>query len=207
MVKVETTHRLLTTEIFLLRELIGKSLSSIYSPGADLAIGVSHYNFLEAINLKFDGGDGFVAIVATYDETMFGDDLIRINIQKQKDPVGIKRHEKGGLLLPFVHLSLPAEFIVRKIEVFGESYLCQSENNKKEPYWKIERDHPGQAIVENIETENAFVFHSDKERLLIQPSGPQPWINVCLDSQSIDNTLQSKYRDDETMLKLKHEIE
>ena len=158
MVTVDTKHKLSKNEISILQQLIGKSLTAINCSGADLTSGLPYYDFIDTVNLRFQGDEGFISISAIFDETSFGDDFIKIFVNHEKNAIGIKRHEQGGLQHPFVHLHIHPEFIVKKIEVYGDSYVCQSDNLETKRYWKIEIDNPGQQITENIETENVILI-------------------------------------------------
>ena len=206
MVTVNTLHKLSKDEISLLRQLVGKSLTTIICSGVDLNSGQNYYDFIDTINLKFQGDKGYVSISALSDETSFGDDFIKIFIRLEKDPVGIKRHDQGGLQHPFVNLDVYPEFTVKRIEVYGDSYVCHSENIETKRYWKIEIDNPGKPITENIETENVIVFYSDNSRLLIRPYGAIPWIQATFDNNFIENSLLTKDREGKTITKLKHEL-
>lgn len=206
MITVDTTHKLFKDEIDTLRHLVGKSLTDINCSGVDMNLGFAYYDFIDTLNLSFQEITGFITISAMFDETNFGDDFIKINIKQENDPIGIKRHEQGGLQHPFVNLHIYPEFVIRKIEIYGASYVCQSANNENERFWKIEIDNPGQAIVENVETENIIVLHSDDGRLLIDPYGAVPWIRVTSDNKLIDNSIMGKGTESNANIKLKHEI-
>lgn len=204
MVIINTIHKLLNDEINILSKLIGKQLTTIMCSGVDLVTGFQYYNFIDTINLSFRDVDGFISISAIYGETNLGDDFIKINIKQEKDAVGIKKHKQGGYQHPFVDLNVYPEFIVRKIEVYGDSYVDQSDNTK--PYFSIEIENAEQPITENIETENIIILHSDNDRLVIMPYGAFPWIQVALDSKYINNSLFSRDIDGNELTKLKHEI-
>ena len=206
MITVDTSHKLLKEEVSTLRQLIGKTLTAINCSGVDLNSGFKFYDFIDSINLRLQGTEGFTTISATFDETNFGDDFININIKNMKEALGIKRHDQGGLQHPFANLNLFPEFRIKKIEVYGDSYTCESANIAPKPYWNIEIKNPGEAIVENIETENILLFYSDNGRLLIKPYGAVPWIQVSLDNEFIDKSLFEKDRDGKTITKLKHEL-
>jgi hypothetical protein len=206
MVTLDTKHKLSKAEISVLRQLIGKSLAAIICSGADLTSLYPYYDFIDTVNLRFKGDKGFISISALIDETSFGEDFIKIFIKQEKDAIGIKRHEQGGLQHPFVHLNVHPEFVVKKIEVYGDSYVCQSDNLETKRYWRIEIDNPGQPITENIETENAILFYSDNHRLLIRPYGAVPWIQVSFDNKFIDDSLICEDNEGKTITKLKHDL-
>src|ERR1035437_8233825 len=105
MVKIETTHKLLDDELSTLRQLIGKKINAIYCSGASLWSHSNFYEFNDTINLRIDKKEGFIAISAIFDETKFGDNFIKININQVKDPIGIKKNEEGNLLLPIGSLT------------------------------------------------------------------------------------------------------
>ena len=206
MVTVNSIHELSNDETSILKDLIGKSLIAIKCSGADLTSGLLHYDFIDAVNLVLKGKDGFISVSAEFDETNFGDDFIKINITKEKYPIGINVHEQGGLQHPFVNLEIFPEFLIKKIEVYGDSYSCHSDNNIEERYWQIEINNPGKSITEIIETENIIVFHSANGRLMIRPYGAVPWIQVTFDNHLIDQVLLNTNNEGQYVTKLKHDL-
>jgi hypothetical protein len=205
MVIVDTKHALANGEVYCLRQLIGKVLTTIHSSRVDNDI--EFKPVLDPVNLTFSEMTGFIVISADFDETNFGDDFIKINIEQTIEPIGINRSQQIGAKLSPLNLKVLPEFKIIKIEVYGSSYFCESDNIELKPYWKIEIDNPGQKIRENIETENTLLFYSENSKLLIKPYGPVPWFNITFDNQIIDQLLLDKDLDGQLIKKFKHEIQ
>lgn len=206
MVTVDTKHNLLSKEVLILKQLIGKTLTEIHSSRVDFSIQNNVINLVDPINLKFKGMTDFITISADFDETKFGDDFIKINIEQNIELIGINRSEQIGQKLPPFDMNIFPEFKILKIEVYGSSYTCESENTNPKSYWKIEIDNPGHHIIENIETECTLLFHSDNKRLLIKPWGPVPFISITFDDESIDQLIVDKDLEGKPTTRKKHEI-
>lgn len=205
MVKVDTKHKLSGKEVYTLRQLIGKTLIDIHSSREDMNIESKVINVLDPVNLIFKEFVDFIVISAEFYETNFGEDFIKINIDQSGDLIGIKRSDQYGLKMPPLNLKFLPEFKISKIEVYGRSYFCESENTQ--PNWQIEIDNPGQKIIENIDTENTLLFYSGTKRLLIKPHGPVPWMTITNDIDLIAHLLIDKDLNGKAITIMKHEIE
>lgn len=204
LVTVNTSHKLSREEKSILQQLIGKSLTAILCSGANMYLGHPTYNFTDTVNLRFESDSGYISISAKFDETNFGDDFISIFIKKEKIAIGIPKHESGGLQHPFLDINVYPEFRISKIEVYGLSYTCHSDNDTEKPFWKIEIDNPGKPITENIETENVIVLYSDENRITINTFGPLPWIQVAFESNRNNDNFIDKDNEGNTISKLKY---
>ncbi len=206
MITVDKSHKLVDKEIQILQQIIGKKLICMMCSGIDLTTSIPCYNFQDTVNCKFEKYNDYVSIAATFDETHFGHDFISLTITNEKVPIGIQQHLQGGLCMPFASLFVSHEFVVRKIEVYGDSYIWHRNDYENEGFWKIEVDNPNQPITENVETENVLVFYSDNSRLMVQPYGALPWIRATFDEKLINQTISSSNSESNTFRKLKYTI-
>lgn len=204
MVKVDTKHILSDKEVYTLRQLIGKTLVDIHSSRVDMNIKPNLINVLDPINLIFKETGDFIVISAEFDETNFGEDFFKINIEQSSDLIGVKRSEQLGLKMPPLNMDVLPEFKISKIEVYGRSYFCESDNMDPKPYWQIEIDNPRQKIIENIDTENTLLFYSESRRLLIKPH--RPWVIITFNKELIDELLIDKNIDGNQIAIMKHQI-
>lgn len=201
---IDKVHSFSNEENSLLQDLIGKTLISIHSH--------HHYkeldthgltNCIEAIFLSFKGDDSFVKILAEFDETSFGDDFITFKISKVNE---IECFEKVIGKFPVLRYELPNQFLITKIEVLGDSYYIESDNDSETPIWNVERDNLGIKIRENIENENVLLFYSQDDMLLVRGYTPMPIVDFTLDSDFIISSLSEKNMDGELITKLKREL-
>jgi hypothetical protein len=200
---VETNHSLSGSEIALLQSLMGQSIAFIHAAKADGSGKPYGFDFDDAVTLQVNKGV-YVAISGEFDETQFGDDFIRIKIEQRETPLSTNHAPMGRLTEPFFCLAINPPFTISAIEVYGYSYQIRSKNDKVAPYWQIEKDHPGQAVAEQIETENILLFCAkDNRRLMVHPHGAVPWMRVTLEDDLIEKLLVRRNLEGEIVTKLK----
>ncbi|MFM9943694.1 MAG: hypothetical protein ACKVQB_00530 [Bacteroidia bacterium] len=206
MVEGNSKHELLNEEIILLKNLIGKTLTSIKCSRIDtnLTTETKKYVILDTINLKFEELSYFIGITADFDETNFGEDFITLNIYENDKAIIFSPYQQIWHRLKSFNLDIFPKSKIFKIEVYGESYSIKSDNTEINPFWNIEKNNPGKAIIENIETENKLLFYTETNQILIEPSGPVPFINIILDVKHIENFLCQVNIASEKKIRLKH---
>lgn len=201
---IDKVHSFSNEENSLLQDLIGKTLISIHSHRHYKELDAhSLTNCVEEIFFSFKGADGFLRITAEFDETNFGDDFITFKISKVAE---IGCFKQVGKKFPALKYQLPNQFLIKKIEILGNSYYIESDNDSEMPIWNIERDNFGIKVRENIENENILLFYSQDRMLLLRAYTPMPIVDFTLDSDFITSSLSERNKDGELIIKLKREL-
>jgi hypothetical protein len=200
MIALETKHSLSSSEIQILRSLIGQTITFIHCASIQILLNQPLYEFTDTIYIQTSNIDCRIALSGEFDETKLGEDFIKIKIDKTK--VGMINHL--GTEQAFSSLNISPNFTVSAIDVYGFSYQISSENSKPNPVFVIEKENMGTPITENIETENILIFYStDNRRLLIRLVGAVPFIFVSLDDKIIEKQLFVKNLKGEIITKVK----
>ncbi len=200
---IEKTHHLSSLEMKLLKSLIGKTLISIDAPRHLYKLDGLLFNGVEEIYLSFKEVSGYIKLAAEFSETNFGDDFITFQITKVQS---IEKVEQIGERLPALSYPISQDFIINKIEVYGESYQVYSKNNQESPLWDVEIKHPHQPIDENIENENIFLFYASNQQLLIRAFNAFEIVEFTFSNELIQSSLSEQNLEGDTIIKLKQTI-
>lgn len=203
MVTINKFHHLSSLELSLLQSLIGKTLVSIDAPRHLDNLDDPLFNCVEEVYLSFKDCQGYVKFTAGFEETDFGDDFMTFQITEASS---METVEQLGEPLLGLNYTMPHEFVICKIEVYGESYEVYSKNNHENPVWDIEIKHPHQPIYQKVENENVFLFYSNNEKLLVRAFNAFKIIEFTSNERFIQSSLYEQNLAGDIITKLKQTI-